>query len=90
MVASEQNTQDERREGVGRDQCRRFRLQHREGPAMAKQEYELRHRELHQDDAENEHQPRIAQEGFRLIDPKLNHGRAKKQKRDDEVLGRLR
>ena len=54
MIPPEQNTQNKRRERIGRDQRRHFRLQEREGAAMAKPKHHLGHCELHEDDAKNQ------------------------------------
>ena len=90
VVAPEQHAEHERREGVGRDQPGSLRSEECEDAAVAEDEEELRRRELHEDDAEDEKQARVAQKGVRLIDPELRQRGREKEKRDDEILRRLR
>ena len=54
MVAPEQHAQEQRREGVRRDQSHHIRTEEREGAAVAKDEEKFRGGELHEDYAEDE------------------------------------
>jgi len=90
VVASEQHAQEQRREGVGRDQPNGFRPEKSEGAAVAKDEEKSRRGELHEDHAEDEENAGAAHERRWLVDPELRYRRGEKEQSDDEILRGLR
>src|ERR1041385_4166305 len=89
VIAVKKHAEQKRRERIGRDQADRFRPEKTERAAVAENEKKLRRRELEENDAENEKQPRAAQEGRWLVNPKLRQRRGEEEQRDDEILRRL-
>src|SRR4051794_25379315 len=57
---------------------------------VAKHEQQLGHRQLHENDAENEQDARTLSKCLRLVDPKLDDRRRQKKERDNKVLRRFR
>ena len=89
VLPPQQNTQHQRREGVRRDQSAHFRLQKAISAAVANHEQQFCHRELEQDHAKDEKNPRALREAFRLIDPELCNGCRQNKQRDHKILRRF-
>jgi hypothetical protein len=90
MLASKQNAQDKRREGVGGDQAAHLRLQKLIIAAVTDYQQDFRDRQLDKDHSKNEKNPRASRKALWLIDPELcNRGR-QNQERNDKVLSWFR
>ena len=85
VIATEQNAEDERCKGIGRDQPGGLGSKERKSAALAKHEQDLRRRKLEVDDAKDEKDARIPQKRFWLIDPELRHRGGEEEEGEDKV-----
>ncbi len=90
VVAAEQDTEDERGKGVGRNQPCSLGSEEGEDAAVAENEEDLRRRKLQVDDAEDEKETRISEKRLWLIDPELRHRGRDEEESKDKAAGRLR
>ena len=90
MLAPEQHAQHERREGIRRNQAAHLWLEEPVVPAVTDYQQKFRDRELHQDYAENQQNPRASRKAFRLIDPELSNRGRQNEQCNHKILCRFR
>src|SRR5262249_28683448 len=86
MIAPKEDAKDQWREGIRCNQPGGLGFEERKNITIAKDDENLRDRELYIDQSENEKDARVSQKGLWLINPELTHRGGKKEERDDKVF----
>src|SRR5260370_42080308 len=85
-----QHTEIKRRGGEGSNQSSHLWIEETVVPAVTDYQQKFRDRELHQDHAENQQNPRASRKAFRLVDPELSNRSRQNEQCNHKILCRLR